>query len=229
VKTKVTRSEALALDKEYNLSDAHTYQLPTDFENETIFYRFSEFYEESVKSRGPDLDRGAFKAFMRASGQPTATKNLWFLPNYAASISTEIVSNALRGNFDEIFLVEPTFDNIADIFKRNGFNVQPIRLSEAKSYFQSITDTIKGNGLTRACIFLVMPNNPTGHGLSEQEFTSLCKLCAERSITVLFDFCFRVFDPSNLYDQYEILLQSGVRFIALEDTDLPPEKSRVLM
>lgn len=215
---KITRSEALALEKQFNLSDAHTYQHPTDIENEHIFGNLSSIYIEAMQNRGPRLDESAFNLFMKASLQESACVNQWFLPTYSASVSTEIIANALHEQIDCIYLPEPTFDNIADIFRRNGFALTPIPIAENRTYIQAILDIAEEDQSIIKCIFLVLPNNPTGHNIPEEDFGRLVSMCKKNSITLIIDFCFRVFDFPNIYDHHKILKESGVQYVAIEDT-----------
>jgi aspartate/methionine/tyrosine aminotransferase len=68
-------------------------------------------------------------------------------------------------------------------------------------------------------ICLVTPNNPTGMTLAEGNLRSLLQFCKEHRKLLILDNCFRTYLPRHLvYDQYRMVLDSGVDALLVEDT-----------
>jgi aspartate/methionine/tyrosine aminotransferase len=74
-------------------------------------------------------------------------------------------------------------------------------------------------------LFLVDPNNPTGFSLlrhGRQGFEEVVRFCRDHDKLLIIDFSFAsftLFDPELArFDVYELLEQSGVRYMAIEDT-----------
>jgi aspartate/methionine/tyrosine aminotransferase len=95
--------------------------------------------------------------------------------------------------------------------------LKPIQLSDSESYFRTV-DRLLDSTTAVDCLFLVIPNNPTGQTLNQQEFARILNRCEERKIILLIDACFRAFDIHRSYDQYELLFNSSVEYIIIEDT-----------
>jgi aspartate/methionine/tyrosine aminotransferase len=129
----------------------------------------------------------------------------------------EIIANYLRLNQFSLSLIEPCFDNLADIFHRHRIPMRPVpdALLEAP-----------GDALVRAlseldsdAICLVTPNNPTGLTLTERNLRGLLNYCKDRRKLLILDNCFRHYLPRDLtYDQYDLVLQAGIDAIHVEDT-----------
>ena len=67
-------------------------------------------------------------------------------------------------------------------------------------------------------LYVVMPNNPTGHCPTREQFAGITGYCARHRILLLADFCFRFYGSFWDYDQYQMLTDAGVDFICTEDT-----------
>jgi aspartate/methionine/tyrosine aminotransferase len=113
-----------------------------------------------------------------------------------------------------VALVEPTFDNIADILKRHQIDLHSIELLPEQPYVASVLDAVAEVD----SIYLVLPNNPTGHVLSSADFARIAAVCHEHATTLILDVSFRLHDDRTLYDQYEILNAAGTDYIVIEDT-----------
>jgi aspartate/methionine/tyrosine aminotransferase len=73
--------------------------------------------------------------------------------------------------------------------------------------------------LAAGVVWIVCPNNPTGHVLSESAFETLIDCCRRLGKTLVVDFCFRFYAPDLAeWGQYERLERSGISFITIEDT-----------
>ena len=193
----------------HNLSDAHSRQ---SYKNglSKIVEDFSLFFKESEGANYEKLLLDCLYSFMDCSSQ-SKFKNYEFLASCTASQSMEVVANYLRLKNLNVFLVEPTFDNIPDILKRHKIDLFPLNEKEFKNIATLKKDKID-------TIFLTLPNNPTGQILNKEEFNSLVKFCSDNSIILIIDACFRLFDERMLFDWYEIISQYKLNFIIIEDT-----------
>jgi aspartate/methionine/tyrosine aminotransferase len=129
----------------------------------------------------------------------------------------EIIANHLRLNQLSLALIEPCFDNLADIFHRHEIPMQPIAdglLEAPRATFDRALSTIDADA-----ICLVTPNNPTGTTLSEGNLRSLLHFCKEGQKLLILDNCFRAYQPrDSVYDQYELVREAGVDAVLVEDT-----------
>jgi len=65
---------------------------------------------------------------------------------------------------------------------------------------------------------LVCPNNPTGQELTREQVAKVVELCQKKHLLLIIDFSFRFLSDFRKWDQYELLLKSGIEFVCLEDT-----------
>jgi aspartate/methionine/tyrosine aminotransferase len=115
----------------------------------------------------------------------------------------------------KVGLIEPCFDNIPDLLKHQGVPLQPI---PEQIVFHSLSLQAL-DSLDIDVLWVVSPNNPTGVALNRSHLEGISSYCASRKILIVVDFCFRFFSDTMLeYDQYDVLLNSGTSFIAIEDT-----------
>jgi histidinol-phosphate/aromatic aminotransferase/cobyric acid decarboxylase-like protein len=122
----------------------------------------------------------------------------WFAAEEAV---IDIVANYLRMNHLSLSLIEPCFDNLADIFSRHDIPLRPVpdALLEAPGdTFEHALSTIDSDA-----ICLVTPNYPTGKTLAESNLRSLLRFCKERRKLLILDNCFRAYLPRDVvYDEY---------------------------
>jgi len=131
---------------------------------------------------------------------------------YSCSIGIEVVANYLRLTGCSVSLIHPSFDNVADILKRHRVALTAIE-EEQITNLTFLSSRTQANAL-----FIVQPNNPTGWELSREQFRDIARYCEANGTLLVLDFSFRFFSRGRYWDQYEILRDSGVSFIALEDT-----------
>jgi aspartate/methionine/tyrosine aminotransferase len=215
VSRKVTRAERYGLDVRFNLADAHTHQGLNEKQHDRIRSRLPEIFDATSRAKQRDLEISTYDRFMELNGQ-TVGKRSSPLVCYSASMAMEVIANHARSAGDKVVLVEPCFDNIPDILKRHGISLTPIS-PDAYADPAQIVDVIEKSGAN--VLMLVLPNNPTGHIMGTDEFQYVCQQCESRGVTVWLDFCFRLYDSRLCtFDQYQILFESGVKFISIEDT-----------
>ena len=218
----ITQHEIEALKFEYNLADAHTHQSQSPSQKK-IVERLPELWFESEKTKQHDMEQKFIKNFFRVQGQYKALEPNNALLVYAASIAMVITANYLLKTKMSVSLMEPCFDNIHDILKHMQIAVEPLK--EEWFYDENkIYENLKKNVKTDA-LFIIDPNNPTGFTLfakGKKAYQELLRYAKDENKLLLFDFCFASFmlPDTNLdvFDLYELLEESRVRYIAIEDT-----------
>jgi aspartate/methionine/tyrosine aminotransferase len=129
----------------------------------------------------------------------------------------EILANYLRLNRLSLALIEPCFDNLADMFHRHQVPTRPIPDTLLEAPNDAFERTLAN--LDTDVICLVTPNNPTGMTLAEANLRSLLRFCKERRKLLILDNCFRAYLPRQaIYDEYRLVLESGADVVLVEDT-----------
>jgi aspartate/methionine/tyrosine aminotransferase len=114
-------------------------------------------------------------------------------------------------------LIEPCFDNLADIFHRHRIPVRPVPDFVLEADADTFQDAMIGMDSDAIC--LVTPNNPTGSTLKEGNLRKLVLYCKERRKLLILDNCFRAYLPRHMvHDQYRKVLDAGVDAVLVEDT-----------
>ncbi|MFJ9173197.1 pyridoxal phosphate-dependent aminotransferase [Streptomyces sp. NPDC102360] len=217
----LTQHEILALQTRHNLADAHTHQEQSGSQRD-IVADLPELWYEAERSRQIDLENKFKEAFFRLHGQDSVRAETTML-SYAASISTLVAGMYLSRNDISISLIEPCFDNLPDVLKNVGVHPAPVPenvLHDADRIYDELVRHVKTDAL-----FLVDPNNPTGFTLLQhgrKGFEEVVRYCVDHDKLFVVDLCFAAFalaDPRfGRFDLYKLLDESGVRYIALEDT-----------
>lgn len=209
--TTLTDHERNALSGRFNLADGHArYSITRNYS--ALMEKLPLLLTRSYDQDEVEYDFG--KAFFGLGGQ-TLIDQARTLYCPSASISIELAANYLRMNHLSVSLIEPIFDNLADCIKRHNVALRPLK--EERLYEHDTSNWQKD--IDTDAIFLVMPNNPTGYLLSPAFFSQVVEFCAKEKKLLILDFSFRFFIPElHVWDQYKILEESGVRYIAIEDT-----------
>jgi aspartate/methionine/tyrosine aminotransferase len=212
----LTGYEIDSLPRSYNLTDGHAFRRWSAAE-EAIVDRSAHLFRNNDRRCQVEIEREYVRDFSRLARQTYDARALGYLMCFTASMAFEIVANHLRMNRLSLALIEPCFDNLADMFRRHQIPLRPVpdALLEAP-----------GDAFERAlgeadadAICLVTPNNPTGTTLAEGNFRGLLRYCKERGKLLILDSCFRAYLPRDLvYDQYRLVLESGVDAVLVEDT-----------
>jgi aspartate/methionine/tyrosine aminotransferase len=172
-----------------------------------------------------DLERAFVESFFSLHNQHSALKvQERIYLTYAASISTFIAAMYLHSNNMKVALIEPCFDNLHDLLKNVGVPIQTIPEDALRDPSDTYRNLIRTAGGADA-IFLVDPNNPTGFSTmasGREGFLEVIRFCVDFNKLLLLDFSFASFalmDPAiGRYDIYEMLEESGVSYIGMEDT-----------
>lgn len=209
-----TEYERQSLAKVINLSDGHTRQ-PLTSSQKQIISRLPRLYREAKRYSQIELEQNFISTFLELAGQSKVQETDRYLLSYSASCEIEMLASYFRRTSKTVALIEPTFDNTPNILKREG--VPLLVLPE-----EWLTEDLLSKKLAALdcdVIWIVSPNNPTGHYLDKDDFTALLSCCARQGKMLVCDFCFRFFSPNLIFwDQYAALEESGVSYVTIEDT-----------
>jgi aspartate/methionine/tyrosine aminotransferase len=212
----LTGYEIDTLPRTYNLTDGHAFRRWSTAEA-AIIERSPQLFKKYTRRMQAGIEREYTRDFSRLGKQLWDDQALGYLLCFTASMALEIVANFLRLKRLTLALVEPCFDNLANIFRRHGVLIRPFpdRFLEAPSdeFDRAL------NGIECGAICLVTPNNPTGRTLSQANLRSLVRFCREHRKLLILDNCFRAYIPRDLvYDQHRIVLEADVDAFLIEDT-----------
>lgn len=212
----LTQEEVDALPFEGNLSDGHAFRSWTAAES-AIIADSARYFAESDRRGGRRAEAEYIRRYLALGAQSHIPEHFTGLMSYSASMAVEIVANLLRLEGLSVALIEPCFDNIADILLRHRIPLQPFpetALTDGPAALERLLET-----LTADAIFLVSPNNPTGTVTGEEAFTRIVEYCRDEGKLLVLDGCFRVYlSDEQVYDHYGILADSGIDCVVIEDT-----------
>jgi aspartate/methionine/tyrosine aminotransferase len=213
----LTVYEIDTLPRYANLTDGHAFRRWSARE-EAVIDRAAQLFKNNTRVRQVEVEREYVRDFSRLARQTWDETALGYLMCFTASMAFEIVANHLRLQRLSLSLVEPCFDNLADIFRRHRVPLRPI----PDGLLEAPAETFRrGLGAIESdAICLVTPNNPTGVTLPEDNLRSLLQFCKERGTLLILDNCFRAYLPRRhmIYDQYRLVLEAGVDAVLVEDT-----------
>ncbi|WP_219639562.1 pyridoxal phosphate-dependent aminotransferase [Cohnella sp. CFH 77786] len=209
----LTRYESIGINRTFNLADGHAHQ-PQSVSQRQIVGRLPELFDEAEYARQSDLEEEFRGLFYGLAGQRTAATLPRALCCYSASLSTDLIATYAASRGLRVALLHPCFDNLATIMKRREVPLVP--LSEQQLSPERLDDTFAN--LAADAVFLTLPNNPTGFEMSREAWERLVSLCGRFDKLLILDFTFRFFSRQPFWDQYELLEQSGIRYLAVEDT-----------
>lgn len=208
---KLTALENRAILGGLNVSDGHP-RMPLTRGQQAIMSELGEMYEEAAKRPFDDIENEAHRAFLHGLGQrhaPVGTGRL--LSCYSSSVAMDMVARALAQRTGRVATIHPTFDNIPDLLKARGLDLVPL----PERWFEDGIDELPPDV---GAVFVTTPNNPTGWVLSRDALARLASWCAGTGRLLVMDTCFRGQDTRAQYDTYEVLLDSGVEWVVIEDT-----------
>jgi aspartate/methionine/tyrosine aminotransferase len=212
----LTTYEIDTLPQSYNLTDGHAFRRWSAAE-EAIIDGSARLFKDNNRRLQGEIEREYVRDFSRLARQTYDEDALGYLMCFTASMAFEIVANYLRLNRLTLSLIEPCFDNLADIFNRHQVPMRPLPdawLEAPGDVFERALAAVSSDA-----ICLVTPNNPTGLALAEGNLRSLVRFCKERRTLLILDNCFRAYLPRHLvYDQYRLVLDAGIDAVLIEDT-----------
>lgn len=218
----LTQHEIVALRTQHNLADAHTHQKQSPSQR-AIVEALPTLWFEAEQSTQYHFEQKFIEAFFELHGQKGVAAMNRTLLAYAASVSMVIIGMYLKRRNLTVSLIEPCFDNLADLLKELQVGLSPLPedvLADPSTMYENLVATVKTD-----VVCIVDPNNPTGftmlaHG--EKSFTELIRYCVDHQKTLIMDFCFASFalcDPNvGRIPIYDLLEASGVSYIVIEDS-----------
>jgi aspartate/methionine/tyrosine aminotransferase len=195
----------------YNLADGHPRQTLTPGQVQAIGDVTSLFIKSAAHNES-DAKTAFEHAFFTLAGQQSVHRLRPPLSHYSGSSAIEVMANYLRIENLAVTMAHPTFDSLADTLKRHHVPLTPMPIEEVFNLTASSPPT------GTQALYLVMPNNPTGHCPTREQFAGITGYCAQHGIMLLADLCFRFYGSFWDYDQYQMLTDAGVEFICTEDT-----------
>ena len=207
---KLTEWEWKALASPWNLADGHARQLPASIE-QGAWQSLPSIVDQARDRPQRSVEDDFLAQFMKLNGQGEALR-LFRRPllHYSSSVTIEIVANVARIKGWRVALVTPTFDNIADIFRRQNVPLTAVEESRCTA--------AKLAALTDDTIFLTLPNNPTGFELTPSQWERLISALAASGKRLIIDASFRMFGARLPTELPTKLKAAGVSFIVIEDT-----------
>lgn len=209
----LTQEEIPVLIRKYNLADGHVHR-KWDSGLDDIIDNLGDIFKEVSREQLPYLENEFLERFYGLTKQEFNPERTEYFFCTSASMALEIIANHLRKNKKNLSLIEPCFDNLADIFRRHGVALES--LPDEVIVKGNLEDYLENNHSLAVCI--VSPNNPTGTTLKKEDLETLIKSCKERNKLLIIDSSFRVYNPSYFWDQYGRLNDSDVNYIVIEDT-----------
>lgn len=213
----LTDVELIGLESELSLADGHAAQ-DLDALFEPIIHALPSHW---LRGGASDSSRACEFEFRDASarlyGSHALAAHPWFRIAPSASLSIDMLAGVVASRGGDVGLIQPTFDNIHQIFSRRRVTTHAI---DDRALLHAIRTNAVAPLLDPLAIrhlFVVNPNNPTGRVLSADELTVLASHCRARHMTLLLDNSFRLYNRAP-YDDYHVLRETGVSFAAFEDT-----------
>ncbi len=212
----LTVYEIDTLSEIYNLTDGHAFR-PWSPAEETIIEGAANLFRQYNRQMQAQIEREYVRDFLTLGKQTIEMEEIGYLMCFTASMAFEIIANYLRMNELSLCLIEPCFDNLADIYKRHDLQMDPFEDAYLDAPVDQFTDYLQG--ISADVICLVTPNNPTGTVLSEANTRALVQFCKDHNKLLILDNCFRGYMPRDtVFDQYQIVLDAGIDCMMIEDT-----------
>ncbi|BBP56875.1 aminotransferase class I/II-fold pyridoxal phosphate-dependent enzyme [Pseudomonas sp. St316] len=212
-KQSLTEHEVFGLSVKYNLADGHSYiSAKTHFRG--VLFNLPDLWDSAVETPIPQMEvafKGVFADYFSLPGLKTH-KHFSVCPT--ASNSIDIVGAWARSKNLRVGLVEPTFDNLAQLLRRREVTIEAV----PENVFYNLgllEDFVQDKKLD--ALFMVNPNNPTGFVSDAVMMKSIAELCSRLNVILILDTSFR-FCHEHPIDEYTILIEKGASFIVLEDT-----------
>jgi aspartate/methionine/tyrosine aminotransferase len=208
----LTELEIVGLESRVNLSDGHPRHSLTSTQ-EDIVRRLPDLFREAARTGHQDVEKAAGVSFLGMLGQnigPVEEGRVFSI--YSSSVATMTLSNVLAQRGDVVALIHPTFDNIPDLLRRR-VRLMPV---PEESFEAGEIGRLCDRGAT--CLFLTLPNNPTGWHLGREDLAAVAQECRRRRMLLCIDSSFRAFEPMSQFDSYAILDESRADYVVIEDS-----------
>lgn len=209
----LTKIEVAGLSSQFNLADGHSY-INSEKYFKGVLRNLGQIWKTAEHTPIPTMEwkfKETFAEIYDLAGLRNQT-NFSICPT--ASNSIDIVGAWARARKYKVGLIEPTFDNLAQLLKRREVELFSIHEDIFKK-IDFLEKIVTENNLD--ALFLVNPNNPTGTVLDSESFSKLVSLCSKRKLTLILDSSFRFCHKTKI-DEYTLLQASDVSYVILEDT-----------
>ncbi|MCM2459603.1 aminotransferase class I/II-fold pyridoxal phosphate-dependent enzyme [Pseudomonas sp. LARHCG127] len=209
----LTEHEVFGLSAQYNLADGHSYiSAKTHFSS--VLPELPDLWGSAVETPVPQMEMAFKDIFADYFALPGLKNHQYFSICPTASNSIDIVGAWARSKQLKIGLVEPTFDNLAQLLRRREVELEavPESLFSDLGLLERFVQNKKLDAL-----FMVNPNNPTGFVIDAVMMKNIVELCHRLNIILILDTSFR-FCHKTAIDEYALLVEKGASFIILEDT-----------
>lgn len=211
--SNLTEHEVFGLSAKYNLADGHSY-ISAEKHFNSVLAALPSLWSSAVEISVPEMENIFKSKFAKYFGLEGLSKHASFSVCPTASNSIDIVGAWARSKNFKVGLVEPTFDNLAQLLRRREVELQAIS-EEVLSDLVLLEDCLKSKQLD--VLFLVNPNNPTGTVIDAVAMSNIVDMCSRLSVVLILDTSFRFCHKTEI-DEYALLLDRGCSFIILEDT-----------
>jgi aspartate/methionine/tyrosine aminotransferase len=209
-----TEYERESLGHVANLSDGHARQ-PLTATQQAIVDRAPQIFRQAQGESQFALEASFIRAFLELAGEPQVIPADRTFLSYSSSSAIGMIAHYCHRQGKSVALIEPIFDNIPNTLRAMGVPLEV--LPEEVLHGADLPAALAT--LSADVVWIVCPNNPTGHVLSETAFESLIESCRRLGKTLVVDFCFRFYAPElAAWSQYQRLQRSGISFITIEDT-----------
>ncbi|MGF6327466.1 aspartate/methionine/tyrosine aminotransferase [Pseudomonas sp. BS3782 TE3695] len=209
----LTEHEVFGLSVKYNLADGHSY-ISAKKHFGPVLRNLPELWDSAVETPIPQMERIFKDIFADYFALPGLKQHEHFSVCPTASNSIDIVGAWARSRNIKIGLVEPTFDNLAQLLRRREVMLEALP-ENVFSNLDLLEEVIKEKDL--GAVFMVNPNNPTGFVIDAVMMKGIIGLCERLNVILMLDTSFRFCHKTHI-DEYELLIASGASFIILEDT-----------
>ncbi|MCP2075745.1 UNVERIFIED_ORG: aspartate/methionine/tyrosine aminotransferase [Pseudomonas lini] len=209
----LTELEVFGLSAKYNLADGHSYISAKEHFG-SVLSELPELWGSAVEMPIPEMEvlfKNKFAEYFALDG---LRRHSHFSVCPTASNSIDIVGAWARSKNYKVGLVEPTFDNLAQLLRRREVALEAIPEKVVVDP-ALLEDLVRDRRLD--ALFLVNPNNPTGVALDAIAMSNVIDLCHRHDVILILDTSFRFCHQTNI-DEYALLSDKGVSFIVLEDT-----------
>lgn len=212
-KQSLTEHEVFGLMVECNLADGHSYISAKKHFN-SVLCNLPGLWDCAVETPIPQMEKKFKNTFADYFTLDGLKGHEYFSICPTASNSIDIVGAWARAKNLRVGLVEPTFDNLAQLLRRREVALEAI----PESVFTEL-------GLLEAAIlekrldalFVVNPNNPTGAVIDAAMMSNIIELCHRHNVVLILDVSFRFCHRTKI-DEYKLLIERGSSFLILEDT-----------
>lgn len=195
-----------------NLADGR-YEVDPTPSQLAIIDKLPKLYKISRTWAKNRLERKFRRGFYTAAQQTCAVGHSFVLLAPSASLCIDFATKLLAERNASIALIEPFLDYMRDMLDRNKARFEAC--GEEMLFSDKVAEYIAQS--SAKAVFICSPNNPTGSQISKEQLTILANACKTHGKIILLDTTYRFYDRQP-YDQYQVLLNSGVSFMVVEDT-----------